>query len=140
MTPGFLLTYSDTMYSPLFLHSQPCHCTFLCEITNQTICLIAGLFTLAASLLLSHGFLSSARLSFVQEDTWSSFEKDLPPFPLPPDLYFHVTRQGLLIWKWDFSTILWKDSFIPSIMSAFILLDVRGQVVALFCLVAALIC
>lgn len=107
------------MCSPLVLRSQPCHCKFLCEITSQTICLRAELFTIAASLLLSHEFPSSAGLVFVWEDTWSSFE-DLPPFPLPPDLYFHVTRQGLLIWKRDFTTVLWRDSFIPGIMSAFV--------------------
>lgn len=53
---------------------------------------------------------------------------------------YNVTRQGLLIWKRDFSTVRWEDSFTPGIMSAFILLDVGGKVVALFCLVAALIC
>lgn len=82
---------------------------FLHVITNQTICLKAELLTLAARLLLSQRFPSSAGLPFVQEDTWSSFEKDLPPFPLPPDLYSHGTRRGLLMCKWDFSTVLWKD-------------------------------
>lgn len=111
---------------------------FLCEITHQTVCLRAELFTLAARLLLSQGFPSSAGLPFVQEDAWSSLEKHLPPFPLPPDLYSHVTRQRLLMCKWGFSTVLWKDSFIASIMSAFIFFHGRGRVVALFCLVAAL--
>lgn len=113
---------------------------FLHVITNQTICLRAELLTLAARLLLSQGFPSLAGLPFVQEDTWSSFEKDLPPFPLPPDLYSHGTRQGLPMCKWDFSTVLWNDSFIATIMSAFILFHGRGRVVALFCLVAPLIC
>lgn len=63
-----------------------------------------------------------------------TFEENLPPFPLPLERDFHVTRQQLLIWKWDFSIVLWKDSFMPSIMSLFLLLHVGGKVVALFVL------
>lgn len=63
-----------------------------------------------------------------------TFEENLPLFPLPLERDLHVTRQQLLIWKWDFSIVLWKDSFIPSIMFVFLLLHVGGKVVALFVL------
>lgn len=43
-----------------------------------------------------------------------------------------VTRQGLLMWKWDFCTVLGKVLFFPGILSPFIPLDVRGQVNAYF--------
>lgn len=56
-----------------------------------------------------------------------TFEKNLSPFPLPLERHFHVTRQQLLIWKWGFSIALWKDSFIISIMSVFLLLDIGGK-------------
>lgn len=56
-----------------------------------------------------------------------TFEKNLSPFPLPLERHFHVTRQQLLIWKWEFSIVLWNDSFILSIMSVFLLLDIGGE-------------
>lgn len=61
----FLQTYSDPLCSALVLHSRPRHRACLCEVINQTTCPRAELFTIAASPLLSHGFPSSAGLSFV---------------------------------------------------------------------------
>lgn len=64
----------------------------------------------------------------------ATFETKLPPFPLPLERHFHVTRQQLLIWKWDFSIVLRKDSFIHGIMAVFLLLDIGGKMIALFVL------